>query len=111
MPFSHKTSMRQLRVLKCLARQIIRGLDYRSRLSCSDSGSVYIHSFYKINNSCNSYKLTTRISYHKLHGCRVPDLDIIFIGDCPDDKFVTDCIKQINDLIAGRIEDGAQESF
>jgi hypothetical protein len=92
--------------LKGLARRIIKKVDYPSRISYSDNGSVYIYSYFKILKPKASLKITTRISCHILQSKKLPDLDILFIQDCPDDEFVDDCSDQINRLISKRIECG-----
>ena len=109
MPFSHKIAKCQLRVLKYLARCIIKKVEHPSRISYSENGSVYIHSYFKVIRPRISAKITTRISCHILQSKIPPDLDITFIQDCPDDEFVNDCALQINNLIFERIKDGEQK--
>ena len=106
MPFSYKTAKRQLQVLKRVARQIIKNLDYYSRITCSENGSVYIHSFFKTKKSRASLKAVTRVSFHVLQSRRQPDLDIIIGMDCLDDKFINDCAVQINSMIIGKLDNG-----
>lgn len=110
MPFSHKVIRQQLQELKGLARRIIKNIDYPSKISCSDNGSVYIHSYFKTAKpQKTSLKITTRISFHILQSKYIPDLDIMFVRDCPDDEFINDCSAQINSLISKMILYGKQK--
>lgn len=79
-------------------------------MSCS-SCSVYIHIYFKKINPIQSCKITVRISYHDLRSKRIPDLDLTFINDCPDDEFVCDCISQITQLINKEIANGEPQAI
>lgn len=106
MPSSQKVKQYQKQSLKVISRKIIKKLAYKSKMSYSEDGSTYIHSYYTTNKFKVSKKVVTRLSYHPLQTKFYPELDIIFTDNFTCEEFMDICILRIHDKIRELEQDG-----